>query len=77
VHLSAALALGEDKLFGHIKPRKLGPGSWSLLLPMVPLPGRQSDRDHLRQLLRDRTTEAVITLVAALPALRFRQRIVA
>jgi len=28
-HLFAALELGEGKLYGHIKPRKTGPGSWS------------------------------------------------
>ena len=28
-HLFAAYELGEDKLYGHIKPRKTGPGSWS------------------------------------------------
>jgi hypothetical protein len=28
-HLLAAYELGEDKLFGHIKPRKTRAGSWS------------------------------------------------
>jgi hypothetical protein len=28
-HLFAACELGEDQLFGHIKPRKTGPVSWS------------------------------------------------
>jgi hypothetical protein len=28
-HLFAAYDLGQDKLFGHIKPRVTGPGSWN------------------------------------------------
>jgi transposase len=50
-HLLAAYELGEDKLYGHIKPRKTRarfPGV--LPLPAFPLPAIYSHRDHLRQL---------------------------
>jgi hypothetical protein len=50
-HLFAAYELGEDKLYGHIKPRKTrGPVPGVLPLPALPLPGRYQGRDHLRQL---------------------------
>jgi transposase len=51
-HLFAAYELGEDKLYGHIKPRKNRvrfPGV--LPLPALAVPARCPDRDHLRQLL--------------------------
>jgi hypothetical protein len=35
-HLFAAYKLGEDKLFGHVKPRKTGPGSWSSAATCAP-----------------------------------------
>ena len=50
-HLFAAYELGQDKLFGHIKPRKTpGPVPGVLPLPALPPPTRCPDRDHLRQL---------------------------
>ena len=50
-HLFAALELGEDKLFGHIKPRKTRARFLEFcryLRSLYPLTTR--DRDHLRQL---------------------------
>jgi hypothetical protein len=44
----------EDKLFGHIKPRKTR-GRF-LPLPALPLPAADQDRDRLRQLLTHPTT---------------------
>jgi hypothetical protein len=50
-HLFAAYELGEDKLYGHIKPRKTRARFLEFCrLPALPLPARRPDRDHLRQL---------------------------
>ena len=45
-HLLAAYELGEDKLFGHVKPRKT-PGQVPGVLPLPAQPARSPDRDHL------------------------------
>jgi hypothetical protein len=45
-HLFAAYELGENKLFGHIKPRKTRPGSWNSAATCAPFtrsrPGSRS-----------------------------------
>jgi hypothetical protein len=48
-HLFAAYELGEDKLYGYIKPSKTRPGSWNSAGTRPP-PVRHPHRDHLRQL---------------------------
>ena len=49
-HLLAAYELGEDKLYGHIKPRKTRTRFCNLPVPALAIPARYQDRDHLRQL---------------------------
>ena len=49
-HLFAALELGEDKLFGHVKAQDPGPVPGVLPLPANPVSIFYQDRDHLRQL---------------------------
>ena len=50
-HLLAAYELGEDKLYGHVKPRKTRARSPGVLpVPALPLPLLCQDRDRLRQL---------------------------
>ena len=51
-HLFAAYELGEDKLFGHIKPRKTRARFLEFCRYLrSALPSRDQDRDRLRQLL--------------------------
>jgi transposase len=49
-HLPAACELGEDKLFGHVKPRKTRTRFLEFCRYLRSLPALHPDRDHLRQL---------------------------